>query len=100
MATAAGVLLGLAPLPLLGGLLVWAAVFAWRRTSRLAGLSAAAVLPVLVLLLAPEQIWATLLLCLAVFGRHIPNIRRMLDGTEGARQRGESPEGYMTDSST
>lgn len=82
VATGAGAMLGLAPWAVLVCLVAWAGVFAWRRTSSLAGLVAAALLSPLVWLLHPDQLWAALALFAGIVLRHLPNIRRLLEGRE------------------
>ena len=84
VATGAGAMLALAPFAVLICLAVWGGIFAWRRTSSVAGLAAAALLPPLVALLHPDQIWAASALFVGILYRHIPNIRRLISGTEQA----------------
>lgn len=85
VATALGVLLALSPL--LGAIcaFVWLAVFAIRRISSLAALTAAAVAPIagFYLLRNPAAAVALGLLAALIFWRHRANIARLLSGTEG-----------------
>ncbi|MHB9018670.1 MAG: glycerol-3-phosphate 1-O-acyltransferase PlsY, partial [Burkholderiales bacterium] len=85
VATALGVLLALSPL--LGAIcaLVWLAVFAIRRISSLAALTAAAAAPLagFYLLKSPAAGIALFLLAALIFWRHRANIARLLSGTEG-----------------
>ena len=82
IATATGAMLALTPAAVLLCMLVWGGIFAWRKTSSIAGLSAAVLLPFLVGWLNPEMLWVSLSLTLAIVVRHIPNIKRLLSGTE------------------
>jgi len=82
IATATGAMLALTPAAVLLCMVVWGGVFAWRKTSSLAGLSAAALLPFLVALFHPQMLWVSLALTVAIVIRHIPNIKRLLSGTE------------------
>jgi acyl-phosphate glycerol 3-phosphate acyltransferase len=90
VATGAGVVAVLVPLEALMVILVWALVLGLTRYMSLASLTAAALLPVLRLLLTPHP-WdsdhlVVTLFCLVgaalVFVRHQSNIRRLLQGTE------------------
>jgi acyl phosphate:glycerol-3-phosphate acyltransferase len=84
VATSAGVFLALAPLALLGGLLVWAALVMVTGYVSLGSVAAAAVLPVLVYLSGsrPEILLLALLLATFVIYAHRANIRRLLRGEE------------------
>jgi glycerol-3-phosphate acyltransferase PlsY len=82
VATGAGALLALSPLSfvVLAGL--WGLVFAvWRKAS-LAGLVAAAVLPILVFFLSPRNTWVAVVLAVVIVVRHRENIRRLVAGRE------------------
>ena len=93
ISTAAGAVLALAPLPLLGAALVWVAgFFIWRYVS-LASILAAASLPILACLFrwlevgpaASRSIFTLVflgILSLAAILRHLDNIKRLLNGTE------------------
>ncbi len=85
VATALGVLLGLAPWLGLAVLGVWLAVAAIFRYSSLAALSAAASAPLLAwgLGLDPASILAVGVLAALLILRHRSNIQRLLAGTEG-----------------
>lgn len=82
VATGAGAMLGIAPLAVAACLATWGAIFWWRRTSSVAGLVAAALLPPLVGLLYPEQLWVAVTLFVGILIRHVPNIRRLASGKE------------------
>ena len=93
ISTAAGVIMALAPFPLLVALAVWVVVFFVSRYVSLASISAAAVLPVVAWAFAMVNIgkpmaqskWTliflTVVAVLAIV-RHHANIRRLLNGTE------------------
>ena len=93
ISTAAGAVLALAPLPLLGAALVWVAgFFLWRYVS-LASILAAVSLPLFAWLFrwlelgptASRSIVTLVFLCilsLAAILRHLGNIKRLLAGTE------------------
>lgn len=84
VATALGVLLGTAPLAVLFGVLVFAAVlYKWRYVS-LASITAAAVIPVLVWATcgAPEIIGMAVAIGVIVILKHHENIARLRAGTE------------------
>jgi len=93
VATAAGAVLGLAPLPFLGSLLLWVAVLWATGYVSLASMTAAVAFPLLTKLFLP-QAWLTFFAGLVIAGfivfTHRSNIRRLLDGTEsrfGRRKR-------------
>ena len=84
VATALGIFLVLSPLSILGALLVFILVlWKWRYIS-LASISAAAVIPFLVLPIAQSLslFVATLVIALLVIWRHRTNIERLRAGTE------------------
>jgi acyl phosphate:glycerol-3-phosphate acyltransferase len=84
VATGAGVFLALAPLAVLGGLVLWLALVALTGYVSLASIAAAAALPVLVALTgAPTAVLVlSLLLATFVIYAHRANIRRLLRGEE------------------
>lgn len=82
VATAAGAMLALAPLPLAGAAAAWGGLFALTRKSSLAGLAAALLLPLLCALLRPDRLPVSLLITAVILLRHRPNIERLLSGTE------------------
>ncbi len=84
VATALGIFLVLSPLSILGALLVFITVlWKWRYIS-LASISAAAIIPFLVLAISQSLslFGATLLIALLVIWRHSSNIERLRAGTE------------------
>ncbi len=82
VATTAGVMLALAPLPTALTMLGWGAVVAATRKSSLGALVSVFLLPLLVGWLEPERAWVTLLLALGVALRHVDNMKRLIAGTE------------------
>lgn len=85
VATSAGVLLGLAPWATLGALLVFALVLGLSRMVSAGSLAAALALPPLAWRqhgLEAPVFWLSLGLAALVWVKHIPNIRRILAGTE------------------
>ncbi len=82
VATTAGAMLALAPLPTALTMLGWGAVVAITRKSSLGALTSVFLLPLLVAWLEPARTWVTLLLALGVALRHVDNVRRLLSGTE------------------
>ena len=85
VATAAGVMLGLAPLALAVTAAVWALMVRITGYVSLASISAAAVLPVAVYLLedrTPALFWIAAAIAAAVIVLHRRNIERLLKGTE------------------
>ena len=84
IATSAGVLVALVPLPLLIILSVWVVVFAMSRYVSLASISASFVLPFAVWFTGASPtliIVTTALAALAVY-KHKANIKRLINGTE------------------
>jgi glycerol-3-phosphate acyltransferase PlsY len=85
VATSAGVFFGLAPLAMLGVVAVFILVFAVGRMVSAASLAAALCLPALVLYFygaADPIFWLALILAVIVWVRHIPNLKRIVAGTE------------------
>jgi acyl phosphate:glycerol-3-phosphate acyltransferase len=86
VATAAGVMLGLAPLALAVTAAVWGLMVRLTGYVSLASISAAAVLPVAVYLLedgrSPALLWIAAAIAAGVIVLHRRNIERLLKGTE------------------
>lgn len=86
VATAAGVMLGLAPLALTVSALVWAVLVRVTGYVSLGSIAAAAVLPVAVYLLedapTPALLWIAAAIAAGVIILHRRNIQRLLKGTE------------------
>ena len=84
IATSAGVLAALVPVPFLVVLATWIAVFAVSRYVSLASIAAAAVLPVATALHREPVpvICLTLVLGLLAIWKHKPNLERLMAGTE------------------
>lgn len=86
VATAAGVMLGLAPLALAVSALVWALLVWLTGYVSLGSIAAAAVLPLAVYLLedstSPALLWITAAIAAGVILLHRRNIQRLLKGTE------------------
>jgi len=86
VATAAGVMLGLAPVALGVAALVWAALVFLTGYVSVGSIAGAAVLPVAVYLLdrpeRPEILWIVVALAGAIIWLHRANIRRLVEGTE------------------
>ncbi len=94
VATSAGALLALIPIPLLAALVVWILIFFTTRYVSLASLAGAVTVPAaLAALSAQRNHWDrpllgfTLILCALVFYRHRANIGRLLKGTENRFER-------------
>jgi glycerol-3-phosphate acyltransferase PlsY len=98
VATAAGVMLGLAPLALGVALVTWAGVLRLSGYVSLASIAAAAVFPLAVYLLErpdrPEILWLDALLAAAIIWLHRANIRRLLNGTESRFGRRAVPPAH------
>lgn len=77
VATAAGAILGIHPLWLVGVLLVWGGVLALSRWIALASICAGVTVLVTGLVLQQDQVWAAVVAVLIV-GRHISNVRARL----------------------
>ncbi|HXE58284.1 MAG TPA: glycerol-3-phosphate 1-O-acyltransferase PlsY [Gemmatimonadales bacterium] len=94
VATAAGVVLGLAPAALGVALVVWLAVVYCSGYVSLGSMTAAAVFPLAVLVLYPgrdEVLWIGVALALMIVWFHRANIQRLLAGTENRFGRRRSP---------
>jgi len=95
VATAAGVMLGIAPLALGAALVIWVSLLSLTGYVSLASVTAAAIFPVAVYFLDrpahPAMLWLDVILALAIVWFHRANIRRLLHGTEHRfGRRGES----------
>jgi acyl phosphate:glycerol-3-phosphate acyltransferase len=95
VATAAGVMLGLAPLALGVALVVWVALVFLTGYVSVGSIGAAAVFPVAVLLLErpqrPEMLWIDAAVAAGIIWLHRANIRRLLNGTENRFGRHAAP---------
>jgi glycerol-3-phosphate acyltransferase PlsY len=98
VATAAGVMLGLAPLSLGVALVIWIVVLKLSGYVSLASIAAAAVFPLAVYLLErpdqPEILWLDALVAAAIIWFHRANIRRLLNGTENRFGRRAVPPAH------
>ena len=84
VATALGVFLGIAPLAVLGALVIFVAiVWQWRFVS-LGSIAAAAAMPGLVALVSnrPAYVLMTVMIAALVVWKHKENIKRLREGTE------------------
>lgn len=85
VATAAGVVLGIAPTAVLVSLLVWGAVVASTGIVSVASMSAAITFPFVVWILTPERttlFYTGVAIAAFIVFTHRSNIRRLLAGTE------------------
>jgi len=86
VATAAGVMLGLAPVALGVAVAVWAALVYLTGYVSVGSIAAAAVFPVAVYLLEPPaepaMLWLDIAVAAAIIWLHRGNIQRLLNGTE------------------
>ena len=86
VATAAGVMLGLAPAALGVAIVVWVALVFLTGYVSLGSIAAAAVFPIAVLLLEPParpvMLWLDVAVAAAIIWFHRGNIQRLLKGTE------------------
>jgi glycerol-3-phosphate acyltransferase PlsY len=98
VATAAGVMLGLAPLALGVAALTWLLVLKLSGYVSLASIAAAALFPAAVYLLErpdrPEILWLDALVAGAIIWLHRANIRRLLNGTESRFGRRAAPPAH------
>jgi len=98
VATAAGVMLGLAPLALAVSAVVWAVLVRLTGYVSLGSIAAAAVLPLAVYLLedstSPALLWIAVAIAAGVIFLHRRNIQRLLKGTENrfGRRAASSPQ--------
>ncbi|HEU4335249.1 MAG TPA: glycerol-3-phosphate 1-O-acyltransferase PlsY [Candidatus Eisenbacteria bacterium] len=104
VATSLGVFLGVATLPTLLAFGVWVLLFALSRRVSVGSIGAALLYPFLLFLAPPVEGrgWVLIVgtfVALLVIVRHIPNIKRLLQGTEpaligkGAKPHAETPGG-------
>jgi acyl phosphate:glycerol-3-phosphate acyltransferase len=89
MATSAGVMFGLMPLPALAGVVVWVVTFATTRYVSLASIAASLAMPVIVIAMMyfrvitdPLLLYVSIGLATLVVLRHRSNISRLMQGTE------------------
>jgi glycerol-3-phosphate acyltransferase PlsY len=84
VATFLGVLLALSPLGLLAFAAIWLGLAFTLKYSSLAALAASALTPLVLWVLGqPSVAFLFLLLAALLWCKHAPNIRRLIDGTEG-----------------
>ena len=98
VATSLGVFLGIVPLPTLLAFALWGMLFALSKRVSVGSIGAALAYPFLVWALAGEEsrtlvTVVTGAIAVLVLVRHIPNIKRILSGTEPPTMRARSPEG-------
>jgi glycerol-3-phosphate acyltransferase PlsY len=95
VATAAGVMLGLAPIALAVAAAVWAALVFTTGYVSLGSIAAAAVFPVAVVVLEPPaergMLWLDVAVAAAIIWFHRGNIQRLLKGTENRFGRRAAP---------
>ena len=98
VATAAGVMLGLAPMAIGVAAATWLLVLKLSGYVSLASIVGAAVFPVAVYLLQrpdqPEVLWLDGLVAVAIIWLHRANIRRLLNGTESRFGRRAVPPAH------
>jgi glycerol-3-phosphate acyltransferase PlsY len=96
MATSAGVIFGLMPLPALAGVVVWVVTFATTRYVSLASIAASIAMPIIVIAMMyfrvitePLLLYVSIGLATLVVLRHRSNISRLIHGTEDRVRRRE-----------
>src|SRR6266480_244675 len=89
VATSAGALLGLTPVATLIGVAIWVIVFCLTRYVSLASITAAVVLPILILVIRSQDqnkgkplIYFSACVAAVVIWRHRSNLSRLIQGTE------------------
>ena len=96
MATSAGVIFGLMPLPALAGVAVWIVTFVTTRYVSLASIAASIAMPLIVIAMMhfrvitePLLLYVSIGLAILVVLRHRSNISRLIHGTEDRVRRRE-----------
>ncbi len=98
VATAAGVMLGLAPIALAVSVIIWAVLVRLTGYVSLGSIAAAAVLPIAVYLLedsrTPALVWIAAAIAAGIIILHRRNIKRLIKGTENrfGRRAASSPQ--------
>jgi glycerol-3-phosphate acyltransferase PlsY len=89
VATSAGALLALTPVPTLIGVAIWIIVFWMTRYVSLASITATVVLPIVILVVTPQDpnngkplVYASACVAAVVIWRHRSNLSRLIRGTE------------------
>ncbi|MFH0771289.1 MAG: glycerol-3-phosphate 1-O-acyltransferase PlsY [Candidatus Omnitrophota bacterium] len=84
VATSTGVFMGISPQVFMLGLIVWMAVFFWKRYVSLASIVAAVTVPVLfsILMYPLAYVIFSALICVITVIKHYPNIQRLARGEE------------------
>ncbi|MFT7521086.1 MAG: glycerol-3-phosphate acyltransferase PlsY [Kiritimatiellia bacterium] len=82
VATGAGAMLALAPIPTLIAAVIWIGLVLLTGRASVAGMASALALVGLTFWIQPAMGWLVLLLAIAVLATHTPNIRRLWRGQE------------------
>ncbi|MAY82080.1 MAG: acyl-phosphate glycerol 3-phosphate acyltransferase [Deltaproteobacteria bacterium] len=82
VATATGVLVGLAPFVTLLVAACWMVTFLGSKRSSVAAIVSTMLLPLVALWIQPDIVWVTILLSIGIFVRHRSNIDRIITGEE------------------
>ncbi len=84
VATSVGVLVNLAPQSILITFLVWITIVVLTQYVSLASITGAILVPLLMLVFGQDRVFITFAVLIAIFViyRHLPNIKRLLAGTE------------------
>ncbi len=94
IATSSGVFIGVAPNIFLVALVIWIAIFAWKRYVSLASIISAVSIPIMLAVMSypPVFVIITAVMCCITVYKHYPNIKRMVRGEEHAFTFGEKNE--------
>ncbi|MEQ1506740.1 MAG: glycerol-3-phosphate acyltransferase, partial [Myxococcota bacterium] len=84
VATSAGGLLALSPTVAVGALAAWIGLLGVTGRSSVAALGATATAIGLAAWLAPSLVWVVVAIGVGVAATHVPNVRRLIRGEEGA----------------
>jgi glycerol-3-phosphate acyltransferase PlsY len=86
IATSSGVFIGVAPKVLLVALVIWIAVFLWKRYVSLASIISAVSIPLMVSVMGYPSLFVLIssAICAVTVYKHYPNIKRLVRGEENA----------------